>query len=97
MKRFIMIPVIAAVALFIASGCGKKAQPTVQTTETGLGNPQTTCPVMGSKIDKSLYVDVKGKRVYVCCQECVQAVKANPDKYLDKMASEGISVADVPK
>ncbi|HUT37359.1 MAG TPA: hypothetical protein VNE39_28005, partial [Planctomycetota bacterium] len=29
--------------------------------------PQTTCPVMGGKIDRKLFVDYEGKRIYVCC------------------------------
>lgn len=59
--------------------------------------PQTTCPVMGGAIDKEQFVDVKGKRVYVCCAGCIDAVKKDPDKYLKKMADEGITVEDAPK
>ena len=34
---------------------------------------QETCPVMGGKINKSLYADVNGHRVYVCCKGCIPA------------------------
>ena len=46
----------------------------------------TTCPVIeGNPVKEGLYVDVKGKRINVCCQSCVQAIKADPDKYLKKL------------
>ena len=36
------------------------------------GVPQTTCPVMqGSPVNKSLYVDTEGYRIYVCCGGCL--------------------------
>src|SRR4030065_2396699 len=32
---------------------------------------QTLCPVMdGNKIDKNVFVEHKGKKVYFCCPEC---------------------------
>lgn len=58
---------------------------------------QTVCPVMGGAIDKKQFVDVKGKRIYVCCAGCLDPVKKDPDKYLKKMADEGITVEDAPK
>ena len=60
--------------------------------------PQTTCPVMkGNKINKSLYVDAKGKRIYVCCQGCLVKVKADPEKYIKELEAEGIKLEDAPK
>jgi len=53
------------------------------------GTPQATCPVMGRKINKKLYADVKGYRVYVCCGGCVGTVKANPDKFIKKIKDNG--------
>lgn len=58
--------------------------------------PQTVCPVMGGPIDKGLYVDVKGKRVYLCCAACEDAVRAEPDKYLKKIKGRGETVDDTP-
>jgi YHS domain-containing protein len=54
--------------------------------------PQTTCPVMGEPIDKNLYVDYNGKRIYVCCVNCVDKVKKNPEKYIKKLESMGQGV-----
>lgn len=57
---------------------------------------QTTCPVMGGKINPKLYVDVDGKRIYVCCQGCIPAVKKDPAKYIKKLAEQGVTIADTP-
>ena len=58
--------------------------------------PQTACPVMGGPIDKTLYVDVKGKRIYLCCAACEEAVRTEPDKYIAKIQQRGQIVADAP-
>jgi YHS domain-containing protein len=55
--------------------------------------PQTTCPVMGGKINPKLYVDADGKRVYVCCQGCIPAVKKDPGRYIKKLEEQGVTVA----
>ena len=58
---------------------------------------QTTCPVMGGKINKAQYADVKGYRIYVCCPGCINKIKADPDKYIKKMEAEGIMPDKTPK
>ncbi|OGV46188.1 MAG: hypothetical protein A2X46_12375 [Lentisphaerae bacterium GWF2_57_35] len=50
--------------------------------------PQTVCPVMGGTIDKNLYVDYQGKRVYVCCKMCIQEVQKDPTKYIKKLEEQ---------
>lgn len=51
--------------------------------------PQTLCPVMGGKIDKNVYLDYQGKRVYFCCEGCIATFKENPEKYLKKIQEAG--------
>jgi YHS domain-containing protein len=51
--------------------------------------PQTVCPVMGGKINKDLYLDHKGQRIYVCCAGCLAPIKKDPAKYIKKMAEKG--------
>lgn len=51
---------------------------------------QTACPVLGGEIDKKLFVDFGGKRIYVCCAGCIAAVKANPQKYIKELEAKGI-------
>lgn len=61
---------------------------------------QSSCPVMGGTIgpkDKALHVDIKGKRIYICCAACEGAILADPDKYIKKIEQRGESVEDAPK
>ena len=58
--------------------------------------PQTQCPVMGGKVNKQLFVDVNGKRIYVCCGGCIKAIKADPDKYIKQMEAAGIELEKTP-
>ncbi len=57
---------------------------------------QTNCPVLGNKIDKKVYVDYQGKRIYFCCAMCKAQFKQNPEKYLEKMKAEGVTPAKTP-
>jgi len=63
---------------------------------TTKGKAQTLCPVMAGEIDKSLYVDVKGKRIYVCCKGCIGVVKADPDKYIKILEEQGVEIEKAP-
>ncbi len=63
---------------------------TVATLVFAEGKPQTTCPVMGGKINKKLYADVEGVRIYVCCKGCIAAIRADPKKHIEKMKAEGV-------
>lgn len=49
---------------------------------------QKICPVMGGGINKKLFVEHDGKKIYVCCQACVNIVKKDPEKYAKKVAQE---------
>ncbi len=62
----------------------------------GEGNPQTLCPVMNNPINKRLFADVKGKRIYVCCPPCIETIKKNPDKYIKILEGKGIEIEDAP-
>lgn len=50
---------------------------------------QKSCPIMEGKIDKKLYVDALGHRIYVCCKGCIDAVKKDPAAALKKLAEKG--------
>jgi len=58
--------------------------------------PQTTCPVMGEKIDKKVFYDYQGKRIYFCCPGCVEEFKKNPDKYIKKLEKQEITLERTP-
>ncbi len=82
MKRILMIAaLLASVSLAFAAG-----------------KPQTTCPVMkGSPVNKALYVDAEGYRLYVCCGACVREVKADPTKYVARLQAEGVELEKAPE
>jgi YHS domain-containing protein len=56
---------------------------------------QTTCPVMGGKINNDIYADYEGKRVYFCCEACISTFKKDPAKYLKKLESDGVVLKTV--
>jgi len=51
--------------------------------------PQKTCPVMGGAVDKNIYYDYNGMRIYVCCAGCIDPIKNDPEKYLKKLKEMG--------
>ena|SRR3989339_1185686 len=59
--------------------------------------PQEFCPVMGFAINKEVYADNGGKRVFFCCPNCEEKFKADPEGYLNKMKEAGFAAADTPK
>lgn len=91
------VPATCALALLTASVSMAQAAKTARTdTATAAATrqikPQTTCPVMGEAIDKSLFVDHNGKRIYVCCSGCIATVRKDPEKYIKKLEGQGQSV-----
>ena len=46
---------------------------------------QTTCPIMDQPINKSLFTEYKGKKVYFCCLGCKEKFEQEPEKYLAKL------------
>lgn len=46
---------------------------------------QTTCPVMGGPIDKALFTEYQGKKVYFCCPGCKEKFEAEPEKYIARL------------
>jgi len=69
----------------------------MKTKTTASLKSQTTCPVMEGKVDKSLYADVNGYRIYVCCSGCINEVKKDPDKYIKKLHEMGVEIEKAPE
>lgn len=46
---------------------------------------QTMCPVMNAPIDKNIYIEYEGKKVYFCCKGCETKFKENPEMYIAKL------------
>ncbi len=64
------------------AGSGAKSEPSELA-------PQSTCPVMGGEIEKELYADHDGKRVYFCCEGCIGEFNKDPETYLGKLNEAG--------
>ena len=46
---------------------------------------QTTCPVMGGPINKAIFIEHQGKKVYFCCDPCKDKFKEAPEQYIAKL------------
>jgi YHS domain-containing protein len=99
-----VFPAAVVVAMLAATGSmgqsekstkADTAKPAVPAIPAKQLKPQTTCPVMGDPIDKNLYVDYKGKRIYVCCTDCIAPLKKNPEKYIKKLEKMGQGVETI--
>ncbi len=83
MKTFLGVCAILSILIFGALAA-------TGSTPAEEGKAQTLCPIMGGAIDKTAYVDYEGERVYFCCIGCKGTFLKDPQKYVDKMKSEGI-------
>ena len=57
---------------------------------------QTICPVMKGKINRKLYVDYDGKRIYACCGGCLDTLKKDAAKIAKAVEAEGITLEKTP-
>ena len=61
---------------------GRTAEKPANAGESDEIPSQALCPVMGGKINKAIFTDYNGKRVYFCCPPCVKAFESDPEKYM---------------
>ena len=68
-------------------GCTKSAPtaPAAHDTNSTAAVEQTICPITGNPINKSVFVEYQGKKVYFCCEQCKANFQKNPEKYLNKL------------
>lgn len=88
--RKIMFAIIALTVVAALAAFGQEAKSDAKKDAVKELKNQTHCPVMGGKIDSTVYTDIQGQRVYHCCPMCIAKLKADPDKYFKKSAAEGI-------
>ena len=80
--------VLALVVVFVTAG--------LALAQKQEGKAQTICPVLGAAIDKKVYTDHQGQRIYFCCDHCIGEFKKDPDKYLKKMKEQGVTPEKTP-
>jgi len=86
------------VGFILVPGCKKQSEPAPATTEKQVDKAaseikeqaasaveQTICPVMGGVVNKDIYVEYKGKKVYFCCESCKGMFEKDPEKYVAKL------------
>jgi YHS domain-containing protein len=56
----------------------------------------TKCPVLAGDINKQVYADYKGKRIYFCCGGCDKEFKKDPEKYMKKLKEQGVTLEPAP-
>lgn len=56
-----------------------------ETSITAKLGEQTLCPVMDNPINKDVFVEYRGKKVYFCCSGCDDTFLADPETYLPKL------------
>ncbi|MBM4033860.1 MAG: YHS domain-containing protein [Planctomycetes bacterium] len=61
-----------------------------------LAKLQTNCPIEGDKIDRKVFADHHGKRVYFCCAGCPARFREDPAKYIKMLESKGIALEAPP-
>lgn len=106
MKTTLMLSAGLVLAL-LAGGCGKKDGPPKDVESAGdpkapavaakpSGGTQTNCPIMGGAIDKDVYADHAGKRVYFCCPACIAKFKKDPAKHIKRLEAAGVTFDKLP-
>jgi YHS domain-containing protein len=100
MKKMMIMVILALVLGVFGVGVASAAPPPTDLLERrGLlegGGKQIACPVQGGKINKEIYTDYQGQRIYFCCPACIDIFKKDPEKHLKKMEREGVVPENIP-
>jgi YHS domain-containing protein len=86
-KTLILLSVIM-LTIISTAGCKEKAEPEQAAEIENIAVEQieqTTCPVMNGTINKELFTEYKGKKVYFCCPGCKEQFLKEPEKYISKL------------
>jgi YHS domain-containing protein len=96
----ILISFFLVFSMFVIIGCKKKSEPAIQEETfikavesdiqkakevTASMSEQTLCPIMDAPINKELYTEYQGKKVYFCCPGCNEKFEQNPEQYIAKL------------
>lgn len=80
----------AVPAASVAANPGEKAAPVP-------AKPQTACPIDGAAVDKKVFVDFQGQRIYFCKHECAAAFGADAEAFMKKVEEQGVLLENVQK
>ncbi len=98
MRGIRILSVLVMLSMIALTGCGRccgRAKSCNVTCEIE-SKQQILCPVKGMNIDKKFLSDYKGKRVYFCCEGCVENFEKDPEKYMRNMKEDGVILDRTP-
>ncbi len=93
MKTRVLIVATTAAALFGPLAYAGANDVDKKSTAAGCPALEVRCPVSGEKIDRKVFVETKGMKVYFCCTKCIEKYKADPAKYVTQVKSQQIALA----
>ncbi len=101
LKAMLIVTSLLCVGLIALNGCKKSEPAPSETSADSMQEhaammsesakevvsaiEQTDCPVMGGAINKAIFTEYKGKKVYFCCSPCEEKFKEEPEKYIAKL------------
>jgi YHS domain-containing protein len=83
----LLVAGVLLVGLSGLQGC-KKSEPAAPPESEEVASAeieQTICPVMKGAINKNLFTEYNGKKVYFCCAGCKEKFEKEPEKYIAKL------------
>ena len=92
-----LVLVLISIVLLSFSVYAEGTKAPAQTAPQAKAKVATTCPVMGGEINKEIFTDYKGKRIYFCCKGCPSEFNKDPEKYVKKMEAKGFVFEKTPK
>jgi YHS domain-containing protein len=100
---FILVLGIMVTGLMIIS-CAEEEKSLQEAEETATEEvqsqapkPQTTDAFSGNPINKNIYADYHGKRIYFCCANSKRQFENDPQRYIAKFRELGVRLEDAPE
>jgi len=86
-KTMLLLASFLLVGLIVLDGC-KKSEPAAPPESEEVASAaieQTVCPVMEGAVNKAIFTEYEGKKVYFCCAGCKEKFEKEPEKYIAKL------------
>ncbi len=105
MRKVLIVPLMLLLLGMALTdiACDKEEEGTKETEEvTPKGGEvqalkaQTTDALSGKPVDRNIYADYEGKRIYFCCDQSRKDFHNNPDAYFTKFRQQGVTLEDTP-
>ncbi len=99
-----LLSICLLTASMVLTSCSKEKEGTaksntdtaVEVAKKPLVKTQATDAISGQPIDRSVYTDYNGKRIYFCCVDSRSDFLSNPEKYLQVFRSKGVELEETP-